>query len=241
MSRTPNSLRSRSPNLAGRRRNALLLIPAFVFIGLIWAGEVWLLNWIQASRCPTGAFLSTMPEATTLVMVLPPSLPAIGLGLIVANALTRPIPAVRRFFEQGQGPNAARGYRSGQVALLRITVAIAAIVLPLSLVAGLQQICLTPDGLFYRNAPWEGLREYPWSTVTGLTTGCWPSRGDWNTSYTLTFRDGPRVDVMGGVGSAWRARPQIVTALHGRPIEFDDSAVSARCGVAYRDMLTSPP
>src|SRR5258706_4670766 len=240
MSPRPSFSLARGGQWPPRRRQALLIVPAFALIGLIWAGEIWALTALQAARCPADSFFSVSPPLAAVVITLATAFPAIGFGFVAANALVYSIPSARRFLDPGQGAGAS--YRTTQSGLPTISAWIAGIGLPLAFVASLNQACLSSQAIAYRPAPWVTMRYYPWRDVSAITTACThASKGGWTGRYVLTLRDGAKLDVMGGFANVWKARPQLSAALHGRPFTFDSTRVDPRCRLADVGMLLQKP
>src|SRR5262249_61047571 len=128
-----------------------------------------------------------------------------------------------------------------QRGLMRFSLILLLITLPISIAASLSQYCLLERGILYQVGPWSGLRSYSWSDVSKIETRCARSKGAWSGSYVLIMRDGASFDVMTWPGSFGRAYPDMARALHGADFIFNSEGVGSGCAHANVDFLRRRP
>jgi hypothetical protein len=221
--------------------NLLLIVPAFAIMVAISLGATWLLQRWQSLRCPANPLLVASGQGATILQIIPTAIASIGFGFLCVNWLAHLIPPLRRFFDRDAERHNQPGYQRSQRGLMRFSLILLAIMLPVSIAASLSQYCLSEQGILYQARPWTGLRSYSWSEVATIETKCTRSKGGWFGSYLLIMRDGASFDVMTWPRSFARVYPDIARALHGVAFTFNSEGVSRRCADANVEILLRRP
>jgi hypothetical protein len=222
--------------------NLLLIAPAFVIMGMLSVGVVWLVQQTQSMRCPSATLLYGSGQVATIVQVIPVVLASIGFGLLAVNRLAHRIPPLRRFFDRDARQYGEPDYQRSQHRLTKFSFVVLALMLPISAVASFSQYCLFPQAVLYQPWPWTGLIRYSWQDVRTVETVCTRgSRGGWNGSFFLIMRDGVSFGIMVWPRSVARAYPEIVRALDGVDFAFDAERVRPGCDVPYAKLLVRRP
>jgi hypothetical protein len=123
--------------------------------------------------------------------------PALGVGFLTANWLIAAIPGGRDFFNQPRKPGLDRVGEQRQ--LIKFSLMLLLVTLPISVSASLCQFCLQPHAIAYQPYPWTGFRQYTWEDVSAVTATCRYSRGrftGWRKQFILEMHDGPVLDLM---------------------------------------------
>jgi hypothetical protein len=203
--------------------------------GVAWFAMAWLMQRLQAMRCPDATFFWASNQIAIALQVVPLAFPAIAVGFLIANTARV---GLDRFHPSGT-PGARRAGVGRQ--MIKLTLIMLALTLPISFAASLCQFCLEPQAIHYQAAPWSGFRTYGWEDVAWVTATCNYRRGrsaGWTKQFILAMRDGAAIDLMTWPAAALRAYPEIAQALHGQEFSFDASGVSPRCPEPYLSMLT---
>jgi hypothetical protein len=168
--------------------------------------------------------------------------PALGVGFLTANWLVAAIPGGRDFFNQPRKPGPDRVGKQRQ--LIKFSLMLLLVTLPISVSASLCQFCLQPHAIAYQPYPWTGFRQYTWEDVSAVAATCRYSRGrftGWRKQFILEMHDGPVLDLMAWPTAAIRASPSIAQALHGHEFRFDVAGVAPGCPEPHLGMLSHRP
>jgi len=227
----------------GRRSlsNLLLIVPAFAVMGAISFAATWMLQQWQLLRCPANAFLVASGPEATIFQIIPIMIASIGFGFLCTNWVAQLIPSLRRFFDRDAERYNQPGYQRSQRGLMRSSMIVLLVMLPISIAASLSQYCLLEQGILYQAGPWTGLRSYSWNDVAKVETRCARSKGSWSGSYVSIMRDGASFDVMTWPGSFARAYPDMARALHDGKFIFSSEGVSRRCTHTNVGLLLQRP
>ncbi len=225
-----------------RERSLLFAVLGLALAGIAWIAMAWLMQRLQAARCPQDAFCWASSQIATALQVAPLAFPSLGPGFLAANWIAASIPGGGQFFNQARdaGPNDPAVPRQ----LLKFCSMLLAATLPVSFAASLCLFCLQPQAIAYQPYPWTGLRHYAWQDVVTLTADCRYRSGryaGWYKQLILGMRDGAALDLMTWPAAAVRAYPKIARALHGQAYSFDKSGVDRGCPPPYLRMLTERP
>ncbi len=218
-----------------RARNLVLAALGLTLGGFAWFALAWVMQRLQAARCPDGAFFWASNQAATALQVIPLALPALSIGFLIASWV---LP--ERSPQSGNPGTSAR--ERGQ--MVKLSLILLAFALPISLAASLCQFCLGPQAIAYQAAPWSGFRQYGWEDVASVTATCHYRRGrysGWTKQFIVTMRDGASLDLMTWPAATARAYPAIAEALHGHEFTFDAKGVAQQCPEPYFSILTRRP
>jgi hypothetical protein len=196
---------------------------------VITIAVVWLLQQWQSSRCPAGTFLVGPAQGGMVVQVAPILFASIGFGLIFMFWFAHTIPPLRGSFGRAADGDHESVYRRSQHALVRLSLPVALIALPISVVGSLPQYCLLESGFLYQSWPWNAPRSYSWSDVAEVATACHYRKNGWYPSFVVITRDGESFDLMDWLPSFMRAYPEIARALHGVEFKFNSTHVNRDC------------
>jgi hypothetical protein len=221
--------------------NLLLVIPGIALMTGLSLGAMWLIGQLQSLRCPSGTFLAGSGQAATVFQIVPIMIASIGFGFVGANGFAHSIPPLRRFSDRDAQRHGEAGYRRSQRQLMKVSLAVLAIALPIVAAAALSQYCLLAQGIQYQPWPWTGLRPYSWGDVATIETTCTRGRSSWHASFFLVMRDGAKFDIMTWPSSTVRVYPEIASALKGVDFTFDAQGVRRGCDLPYRDLLLVRP
>ena len=225
-----------------RARNLVFAALGLALAGLAWLAIAWAMLRLQAARCPADTFLCASGQIATAVQIVPLFLPALGVGFLIATWLAASLPAGRIGLPQ---TGRAGGSRAGdQAQMLKLSLILLAVALPISFAASFSQFCLGGGAIAYRAAPWSGFRTYEWEDVASVTATCHYRRGryqGWTKQLILTLRDGAAFDLMSWPSATVRAYPAIADALRGHDFAFDAKGVARRCPEPYLGILTRRP
>jgi hypothetical protein len=221
--------------------NLLLIVPAFAIMGAISLAATWLVQQWQSLRCPANAFLVASGQEATILQIIPIMIASIGFGLLCTNWIAHLIPSLRKFFDRDAEQHNQPGYQRSQQSLMRFSLIVLVIMLPVSIAASLCQYCLSEQGILYQAWPWTGLRSYSWSEVSTIETRCSRGKGSWSGSYVLIMRDGASFDVMTWPRSFARVYTDMVRALRGAEFTFNSDGVSPGCAHPNVDFLRRRP
>jgi hypothetical protein len=197
---------------------------------------VWVMQRLQAARCPVGTFFWASNQAATALQVIPLALPALSVGFLIASwVLPERLPQSRN-----PGAVAARERRQ----MVKLSLILFALALPISLAASLCQFCLGPQAVAYQATPWSGFRQYGWEDVASVTATCHYRRGryaGWMKQLIVAMRDDAAIDLMTWPAATVRAYPAIAEALRGHDFTFDAKGVAPRCPEPYLSILSRRP
>jgi hypothetical protein len=197
---------------------------------------------LQAARCPADTFFCASGQIATAVQIVPPFLPALGIGFLIATWLDAPLPTgLVRSRETGRPSGRHAG---DQAQMLKLSLILLALTLPVSFAASLSQFCLGPQFIAYQAAPWSGFRTYEWEDVASVTATCRYRRArypGWTKQLNVTMRDGAAFDLMSWPSATVRAYPAIAEALRGHNFSFDAKGVAPRCPEPYLSIMTRHP
>ena len=234
--------RRNSASQRRRARNLLFATLGLALAGLTWFAMVWAMLRLQAARCPEDSFLCASNQAATALQIVPLIFPALGLGFLIASRIGASLPA--GLLGSGQTRRLGADRASDQAQMLKLSLILLALALPISLGASLCQFCLGPSVVAYQATPWSGFRKYEWGDVASVTASCHYRRGrsaEWVKQLIVTMGDGASIDLMTWPAATVRAYPAIAEALHGRDFSFDANGVAPRCPEPYRGILTRRP
>jgi hypothetical protein len=221
--------------------NLLLLIPSIAVMAGLSLGAIWLIGQWQSLRCPSETFLAGSGQAATIFQIVPIMFASIGFGFLGVNWFAHSIPPLRKFFDRDARRHGETGYRRSQRQLMKFSLAVLAIALPIVPTAALSQYCLLAQGIRYQPWPWTGLRPYSWGDVATIETTCTRGRSSWSASFFLIMRDGAKFDIMTWPRSMLPVYPEIASALKGVDFVFDAQGVRRGCDLSYRDLLLARP
>ena len=205
-----------------------------IYLLIIWAGlaimavgifgGLWLIQHLQALRCPAGTFLAGSGYGATVVQVLSLFMVTVGAILIGATWLV-----------QDLSPRGRRG-------VTRVSLILMSLMLLLCVTASFSRYCLQPRGILIQAKPWTDAKQYVWNDVAAIETGCVRGKhGDWNGLFMLVMRDNVSVNIDVSPDSFLPAYPKMVRALDGVAFAFKPDRVDPRCGLPYVNMLTRRP
>jgi hypothetical protein len=225
-----------------RRRARSLLFAALglSLAGVVWLAMAWLMQRFQAMRCPEATFFWASNQIATALQVVPLAFPAIAVGFWLAHWVASSLPAGLDRFHPTETPRRADAQRQ----IIRLSLIMLALTLPVSFAASLRQFCLEPHGIAYQATPWSGFRTYGWDEVSSVTTTCRyrsGRRAGWTKQLIVAMRDGAAIDLMTWPAAAHRAYPAIAQALRGQEFSFDASGVAPRCPEPYLSILARRP
>lgn len=204
-----------------------------------------LMRHLQAQACPPGTFLIGSTTLALTLQILPLAVAALPTAFLVANQLAHLVPTVRDTFARNSRLDAGAAYRRRQREMGRASLYSLSVALPLVAVASLSQWCIAPTGISVRPSPWSGMRDYVWSDVAKVRTGCTYRRrwggGRSSGRFDLLLRDGTELDLIFYAPSFVDAYPRIAAALDGQRFQFDARAVDPACDLAFREMLVVRP
>jgi hypothetical protein len=188
----------RRPTRGSRKaRNPLFALLGSALAGIAWIAMALLMQQFQAARCPQGTFFWASNQVPTALQIVPLFFPALGVGFLTANWLIAAIPGGRDFFNQPRKPGLDRVGEQRQ--LIKFSLMLLLVTLPISVSASLCQFCLQPHAITYQPYPWTGFRQYTWEDVSAVTATCRYSRGrftGWRKQFILEMHDGPVLDLM---------------------------------------------
>jgi hypothetical protein len=202
----------------------------------------WAMLRLQAARCPEDAFLCASSQTATALQIVPLFFPALGIGFLIASWIDESLPA--GLFGLGQTGRLGAGRASDQAQMVKLSLILLALTLPIILGASLCQFCLGPQAIAYQAYPWTGFRRYGWEEVASVTATCRYQSGrhaGWVKQLTAAMRDGAAIDLMTWPAAAVRAYPAIAEALSGHDFAFDARGVAPRCPEPYLSMLPRRP
>jgi hypothetical protein len=221
----------------------LLLLPFYVLgIGGIWVGIVWGVEQYRTLLCPADAFLFNGTRLGNIFFFVAPGFPSLAAGLIVGNFLWWRVPPARAAIEREPSGGA---FRASQLGLAKFGAVLAGIALPLCFMGATNVWALTPDRIEYRPMLSVAARNYSWSSVAAIETGCFSGK---STSYNfvVTLDDKTRIDLMEESPRKFtEAFPQIQAALHGKTYRFSSNGLVGRCVASmprrWLEILSKPP
>ena len=224
----------RRHSVSERRRARSLLFAALglAFAGLVWFAMAWLMQRFQAMRCPDATFFWASNQIATALQVVPLFFPAIGVGFWLAHWGASSLPAGLDRFHPTETPRRAGEGRQ----MIKLSLIMLAVGLPISFAASLCQFCLEPQGIVYQTTPWSGFREHGWDDVSSVTTTCRyrsGPRAGWTKQFIVAMRDGAAIDLMTWPAAALRAYLPIVQA-RSTATSFSSTQAASRQGVPSR-------
>ncbi|HLZ52552.1 MAG TPA: hypothetical protein VKP61_17510 [Candidatus Acidoferrum sp.] len=221
----------------------LLLIPLCVLsIVGVWVGIVWGVEHYRTHLCPPDAFLFNGTRLGNIFFFVAPGFPSLAAGLIVGNLLLWCVPAARATIEREPSGGA---FRASQFGLAKLGAVLAGIALPLCFMGASNVWALTPDRIEYRPMLSVAARNYSWSSVATIETGCFSGK---STSYdfVVTLDDKTRINLMEESPRKFtEAFPQIQAALRGKNYRFSSDGLVGRCVASmprrWLEILSKPP
>lgn len=215
------------------------------FAGVIWMAIALLFSGLRRHFIPSDAFLSDGTRLGNILMYVAPAFPALGISFNLGNLLAWSLAAAKAEPRRYEPVAQHLRFRSGQIVLIKLTLAMCAIALPLSFLGANNLWAVAADRIDYRPMFALGTRHYPWSSVTEIQTGCHSGRSD-TFNFSLVMSDGTRLDLMEESPHNFSvAYPQVQEALAGHTYRFDSSGLLGACvGRApqrWRQILSQPP
>jgi len=235
--------------IRARRRkspwNLLLLVFAVLGIGFVWILTVRLLAEYRESLALPDSFLTGGTRFGNILMHVCPGFPSIVLGLILANLLTWCIPTARTALAGEAQGFPGTDFRSSNIALGKGFVFLAVVTLPFALLGARNMWSVTSQTLRYRPLFSSSARNFSWSDLRAIHTGCHLGR-TLDRNFVLEFRDGSSMDLSEERPREFlSAYPLIQAALAGREYQFNrESAVGGCLDVlspVWKRILTERP
>jgi len=99
---------------ARRRRAArdlLFALLGLALAGAAWLAMAWLMQRLQALRCPKDTFFWASGQVSTALQIVPLFLPALGIGFLAADWAAASIPGGPDLFNQSSKPGARASER----------------------------------------------------------------------------------------------------------------------------------
>ena len=157
-----------------KARNLLFALLGLALARVAWIAMALLMQQFQAALSTRHILLGVKPGphgAANRTAFFP----ALGVGFLTANWLIAAIPGGRDFFNQARkaGPDRVGEQRQ----LIKFSLMLPLVTLPISVSASLCQFCLQPHAIAYQAYPWTGFRQYTWEDVSAVTATCRYSRG----------------------------------------------------------------
>ena len=103
---------------------------------------------LQAGRCPADTFLCASGQIATAVQIVPLFLPALGVGFLIATWLAASLPTGLLRLPQTGRPGGSRV--GDQAQMLKLSLILLALALPISFAATFSQFCLGARAIAYR-------------------------------------------------------------------------------------------
>jgi hypothetical protein len=208
---------------AGRGRSPwnLLLIPLNI-VGLM---VVWFLiyqweSYIQSSLIPKDTIFSGRINLGEIIMFIPQGLPALSLGMMLANFIVWCIPPARRVLDQEAKVVKGTSFKESMRFLFKATIVLMLIVAPLSLAGAFNCFYVKPNGITVRPLFSLNEKHYNWSDIVRIQAGCSESKDGLSVEYTVYMNDGSSINLFTNPGSKFveaydkirpfiKAQPQI--------------------------------
>ena len=221
---------------AARRKsrwNLLLLAFAVVGVGTSWILIVFLLDSYRASLALPGSFLRGSTRFGNILMHLSPGFPSIALGFILANLLIWCIPSARTALANEDKGFPGTDFRSSNVGLVKGLAFLGAVALPLAFLGARNMWSITPQNLNYQPMFSSSAKEFAWSDVRVINTGCSFNRQSLDRNFVVEMRDGTTIDLSQENPREFLAGyPHIQTALTDHDYQFNREKVIGGCANA---------
>jgi len=217
---------------AARRKspwNLVLLVFAVAGVAGSWIGSALLFRAYRQSLVPPDAFLSGGTRFGNILMYVPPGLPSIALGLVVANLLIWCIAPARVALNYEAKGSPGTDFRSSNAGLFKLLILLAIITLPMAFAGARNFWLLTPHNVTYQPMLTTQPRQLKWSDVRAVRTGCYVRRIVEH-NFVLQMQDGTNIDLAEETPLEFLAAyPAIQKALAGANYEFSNSGVVGQC------------
>lgn len=233
------------PARVKRPWNLLYSLLCLAFAGVIWMAIALLFSGLRRHFIPSDAFLSNGTRLGNILMYVAPAFPALGISFNLGNLLAWSLAAAKAQPRRYEPVAQHLRFRSGQIVLIKLTLAMCAIALPLCFLGANNFWAIAADRIDYRPMVALSTRHYPWSGVTEIQTGCYSEKSD-TFNFSLVMSDGTHLDLMEESPHNFSvAYPQVQEALAGHTYRFDNSELIGACvGRAPRrwlEILSQPP
>ena len=215
------------------RWNLLLLAFAVVGVAASWILIVLLLDKYRASLALPGSFLRGSTRFGNILMHVSPGLPSIAVGLIVANLLIWCIPPARTALANEDKKFPGTDFRSSNVTLIKGLAFLAAVTFPLAFLGARNMWSITPQTLTYQLMFSPSAKEFSWSDVRTINTGCRFNRQSLDRNFVMEMRDGTTFDLSEEAPREFLAKYSLIqTALTGLDYQFNPEKVTGSCAAA---------
>ena len=208
----------------------LLLVPlCIVGIAGAWIGIVLAFQRYRGLLCPADAFIFSGTHVGNIFLYVAPFWPSLAFGLIVGNLLLWCVPPARTAMEREAAGAEDKVYRASQLALAKLGAVFAGIALPLCFLGANNFWALTAVRIYYRPMFAVTTRDYDWSSLRSVETGCSTGKTI-SFHFVVTLGNKTSIDLMEeSAQKFWAAYPQIQAALRGRRYEFSSAGLVGRC------------
>jgi hypothetical protein len=227
---------------AARRKsrwNLLLLGFAVVGVAASWILIVLLLDKYRSSLALSGSFLGGSTRFGNILMHVSPGLPSIALGFILANLLIWCIPPARTALANEAKGFPGTDFRSSNLALLKGLAFLAGVTFPLAFLGARNAWSIAPQTLSYQPMFTSTAKEFSWSDIRAINTGCRFSRQSLDRNFVVEMRDGTTFDLSEEAPREFLAEyPLIQTALTGHDYQFNPEKVIGSCTAALSPIWT---
>ena len=184
---------------AGRRRSPwnLLLVPLCIAgIALVWAGLVVGLVRLQRSFIPADCILYSHTRIGGILMFVPPLLPALAIGMELANLAAWCVVPARRIFQKEAKGTKGASFGEATKHLLIASALLLILTAPVSLWGALNYFYVTEEGVAL-NGLWAFKEtRYCWSDIVAVETRCIAERDNLHLNYIVRMKDGQWVDLL---------------------------------------------
>ncbi len=230
--------------------NFVYVVAVFAVTAAICFAAAWLIEQLQSLRCPAGTFLLGSGDFARMLQRFPILFASFFLGILTVEWFIHSTQRLHRFklglMRFSPQRDYELRYRTFQRDVMRFSLIVLSIMLPISAAASLSQYCLLQQEILYQPRPWTGLEPYSWSEVAKIETTCsGGGKGGWKGFFDVVMRDGARLEIaVPPFWSLWsppllRAYPEIARALDGVEFAFNSKDVSPGCPYA-RVLLRRP-
>jgi hypothetical protein len=231
---------------AARRKspwNLVLLAFAVLGIGSSWIFLALLFGEYRRSLVPADAFLSSGTRFGNILMYVSPGFPSIAIGLIAANLIIWCIRPARTTLEREDKEFPETDFRSSNQGLLKLLIPLAIVALTLAFLGARNIWFLTSQGVSYQPMLSSRAKQFNWSDVRSIRTGCYARRVIEH-NFVLSFQDGTSIDLAEETPREFlEAYPAFQQRLTGTNYEFTNSGVIGHCPLTPRwaRVLMEPP
>lgn len=208
----------------------LLAIPFCILgAGGAWTGTAFFFETYRRHLFPSDCFLASGTRLGNVFMFVAPGFPSLAIGMMVGNFLLWLIPPARAALDREIVASGRSSFRSTQVALAKFGAVLAAVALPLCLLGANSVWAIAPRRLDYRPMFSTVTRQYDWSDVARIKTGCYSGKSV-TYNFVVVLTDQTKIDLMEESPRDFAAvYPQVQAALRGRAYGFSNRNFVGSC------------